>query len=228
MRRWLALGVGAVVVGGSVGGGCLAGGASWTGAVLAAVGVAAAVLAGARAVGVAVRFALRGVERRYGYDTTYLAALLRDDPAGFYKFALVGLAANHRAAAPVEAYYAAKIVAAMAEDCGPCTQLMVAMAREAGVPGDQVAAVLGRRTEAMSDATARGFAFADAVIGRRPEADAARDAVREAWGDRAVSALTLGMAVGRTFPMVKAGLGYARECRLVVVDGEAVPVVRAP
>jgi hypothetical protein len=37
--------------------------------------------------------------------------------------------------------------------------------------------------------------------------------------------LTLALQMGRVFPMVKAGLGYAKECRRVRVDGDHVDVV---
>ena len=68
----------------------------------------------------------------------------------------VAKAANHREVVPVEASFAAKIVGAMAEDCGPCTQLVVDMALEAGMPKDQIEAVLRRDPRAMNDATALG------------------------------------------------------------------------
>jgi hypothetical protein len=38
--------------------------------------------------------------------------------------------------------------------------------------------------------------------------------------------LTLALQMGRMFPMVKAGLGYAKECRRVTVDGHHVDVVK--
>jgi len=38
--------------------------------------------------------------------------------------------------------------------------------------------------------------------------------------------LTLALQLGRMFPMVKAGLGYAKECRRVSVDGRNIDVVR--
>ncbi len=38
--------------------------------------------------------------------------------------------------------------------------------------------------------------------------------------------LTLALQLGRMFPMVKAGLGYAKECRRVSVDGHNFDVIR--
>ena len=68
---------------------------------------------------------------RYNYDATYLREMLTVSPTAFFRFAALSHLARHREAAPVEAYYAAKLVGALFEDCGPCAQLVVEMAREA-------------------------------------------------------------------------------------------------
>ena len=60
-------------------------------------------------------------------------------------------ASAHREVVPVEASFAAKITGALAEDCGPCTQLVVDMALEAGMAKDQIEAVLRRDPRAMND-----------------------------------------------------------------------------
>jgi hypothetical protein len=136
-------------------------------------------------------------------------------------------AAAHREVVPIDASFAAKIVGSLAEDCGPCTQLVVDMALEAGMPEDQIEAVLRRDVRAMNEATTLGFRFADAVARRATEAeDEFRDAVQAQWGQKGVIDLTLALQMGRMFPMVKAGLGYARECRRVAVGGNNVDVVK--
>ena len=173
-----------------------------------------------------VRRMLRATARRYGYDTSYLEMLLKESPSAFFKFARLMKAASHREAVPVDASFAAKIVGALAEDCGPCTQLVVDMALEAGMPKDQIEAVLRRDPRPMNDATTLGFRFADAVVRRSADDDEFRDAVRAQWGQKGVIDLTLSLQMGRMFPMVKAGLGYAKECRRVIVDGQNVDVVK--
>jgi hypothetical protein len=169
---------------------------------------------------------LRAFCERYGYDTSYLEMMLKEAPAAFFKFAPVMKASSHREVVPVEASFAAKLVGAMAEDCGPCTQLCVDMAREAGVPRPEIEAVLRRDPRAMSDTTCLAFRFADAVARRTGGDGEFRDAVRAQWGPKGVIDLTLALQIGRMYPMVKAGLGYARECRRVTVDGHAVDVVK--
>ena len=79
----------------------------------------------------------------------------------------------------------------------------------------------------MNEATTLGFRFADAVVRRAAEEeDEFRDAVRAQWGQKGVIDLTLALQMGRMFPMVKAGLGYAKECRRVTVGGHNVDVVK--
>ena len=172
------------------------------------------------------RRTLRAFARRYGYDVSYLEMMLNCSPSAFFKFAPLMKAAAHREAVPIDASFAAKIVGALAEDCGPCTQLVVDMTLEAGMAKDQVEAVLRRDPRAMSDTTRLAFRFADAVARRSIDDEEFRDAVRAQWGENGGIDLTLALQLGRMFPMVKAGLGYAKECRRVTVDGQNVDVVK--
>ena len=172
------------------------------------------------------RRSLRAFARRYGYDVSYLEMMLDYSPAAFFKFASVVKASAHRESVPIDASFAAKIVGALAEDCGPCTQLAVDMALEAGMPKGEIEAVLRRDPRAMSDTTRLAYRFADAVVRRAAEEDEFRDAVRAQWGQKGVIDLTLALQMGRMFPMIKAGLGFAKECRRVTVDGHNVDVVK--
>ena len=169
---------------------------------------------------------LRATNKRYGYDTSYLEMMLKESPSAFFKFAAVAKASAHREVVPVDASFTAKLVGALAEDCGPCTQLCVDMALEAGMPKDQIEAVLRQDPRAMNSATVLAFRFADAVVRRSADDDEFRDAIRAQWGEKGVIDLTLALQMGRMFPMVKAGLGYAKECRRVTVDGHDVDVVK--
>lgn len=163
---------------------------------------------------------------RYRYDVSYLRALLESSPAGFFKFAPFSKLAAHREAAPVTSVFAAKLVGAMSEDCGPCVQIVVDMAREAGVADDDIAAILSRDIPAMSEDAAIGFLFADRIA-RREDAYAIRAEVRAKWGDKGVVDLTFAVQIARLAPMVKAGLGYAKECVRVTVGERPVAVAKA-
>jgi hypothetical protein len=51
--------------------------------------------------------------------------------------------------------------------------------------------------------------------------------VRNAWGERGVIEISLAVALTRVFPMMKAGMGYHKECRRVRVGARDVAVVRS-
>jgi alkylhydroperoxidase/carboxymuconolactone decarboxylase family protein YurZ len=169
---------------------------------------------------------LRAFNKRYSYNTGYLEMMLEQSPAAFFKFAPVLKAAAHREAVPVETAFAAKITGALAEDCGPCTQLTVDMALEAGMAKDQIAAVLRRDPGSMRPDVALGFHFADAVVQRSADDAVHREAVRARWGNKGVIDLTMALQMGRLFPMIKLALGYAKECRRVTVAGDQVDVIK--
>lgn len=169
---------------------------------------------------------LRSFSKRYGYDTSYIELVLSESPSAFFKFAPVMKASAHREVVPVETSFAAKITGALAEDCGPCTQLCVDMALEAGMAKNQIEAVLRSDIRAMSPDVRLGFQFADAVVRRSMEDETFRDAVRARWGEKGVIDLTMALQLGRLFPMVKLALGYAKECRRVTVAGDQVDVIK--
>ena len=169
---------------------------------------------------------LRAASKRYGYDTSYLDYMLRESPAAFFKFAPLVKAAAHREVVPIEASFAAKITGAMAEDCGPCVQLTIDMALAAGMAKDQIEAVVRRDTRAMTASTRLGFQFAEAVASHAANTEEQRDAVRTRWGKKGVIDLAMALQMGRLFPMLKAALGYARECRRVTVEGQHVDVIK--
>ena len=175
-------------------------------------------------------FARRALDRfgaRYDYDVAYMHHMLQTSPSALLGFVRLPALARHRKAAPVQAFHAAKLVGALAEDCGPCTQLAVRMAEEASVPNASIEAVLTRNRAAMNGDTFLGFRFADALVRHLPDLDGACDAVRARWGEMGVLDLTLAVQIGRMFPMVKAGLGYAEACGRVEIGGRQVAAVKA-
>src|SRR5258708_7354842 len=94
------------------------------------------------------------------------------------------------------------------------------------MPKDKIGPLLRRAPGASNSDTVLGYRFADAVVRKSADDDEYRDAIRAQWGEKGVIDLTLALQMGRMFPMVKAGLGYAKECRRVIVDGRHVDVVK--
>src|SRR5690606_26296812 len=81
----------------------------------------------------ASRQSLADFARHYDYDVGYLLELADASPEAFRAFEAAMPMARVLKAAPVEALHIAKIAAMRAQDCGPCTELALKIAREAGV-----------------------------------------------------------------------------------------------
>ncbi len=170
---------------------------------------------------------MRAFERKFDYDMSYARDILDADFGAFWSFSRISGMASYRKDAPLDAWYAAKITAALAADCGPCTQLVVNMAEKEGVSSANLRAILANDEQAMTPDAALGLRFAQAVAARDlPMADTLRAEVVKRWGRRALVSLALTIASSRVFPDVKYALGYGHACTLVRVAGASAPLAR--
>lgn len=165
-------------------------------------------------------------ERTWNYNSSYARDILDADPRALLTFGKVMGLSRYRKDVPVAPYYAAKIVATMAEDCGPCTQLVVDMAVREGVAPEILRAIVHRDIEAMPDDVALAAGFADATLRHAPEAEAMRTAILDCWGKRGLVSLAFAILAGRIFPTVKYALGHGHACMRVTIAGETKPVLR--
>jgi len=161
-------------------------------------------------------------ERRYDYNVSYMRELIDTDPAAFFAFSKVQGLGGYRKA-PKDALIAARLVGTLAEDCGPCTQIVVSMGEEEGVAPAVLKALLTGDESAMSADAALAWAFARASLARDIEtADPLRDEIVRRWGRKALASIALAIASARVFPTVKYALGHGKTCSKVQVKGEAV------
>jgi|GEM_PF-1145571 len=110
-----------------------------------------------------VHWRLARFERRYRYDMSYARELFELSPRAFLQFSkLFGLAAFAQDLPPA-LLYAAKFAATRHEDCGPCSQLMLDMALQAGVPRPALQALLQRPVRIGNDCQC--FALSEALGG---------------------------------------------------------------
>ena len=163
-------------------------------------------------------------ERRFDYDMGYARAIVDTSQRAFLHYALMGQAAAFRGPLPLDVWYTAKIVAARAEDCGPCTQLVLDMAAADGLPASLGRAVWRGDPRAMSEDVRLAWRYAEAAIARAPDIGDWRDAVERRWGHEGLVALALSMTASRTFPMLKYALGHGQACRAVRIDGQTLTV----
>ena len=174
---------------------------------------------------------LAAFERRWHYPMDYARALFDGSRRAFWAYARIAPAAALRDGMPAAAWHAAKIVALCAEDCGPCTQLALDMARADGVADRLLQAVLqdDRATLQALDADAAvTHAFATAWARRDSDLPARRDALRQRFGEHGLATLALALTASRMFPQLKAALGHAQACSLLHLGEHRVAGLARP
>jgi hypothetical protein len=165
-------------------------------------------------------------ERTWSYDAGYLRDILDADPRALHAFSKVTGIGSYRKDVPLAVHCAAGIVGAMAEDCGPCTQLGIDMAQRAGVDPAVLRAVVARDFHAMPEDVALAARFAEASLRHAPEADELREEVVRRFGTRGLMSLAFAMTAARLYPTLKYAMGHGRSCMRLTIGGETRPVLR--
>ena len=114
---------------------------------------------------------LRNFAKRYDYDVGYVEEMNDAAPGTLWRYLVGSVFGQYRRAAPIEVYYAAKVTATKAADCGPCLRLVSNMAIEAGVDEATLAAILREDLDALDEATGLSVRFANAVSERDAKAE---------------------------------------------------------
>jgi hypothetical protein len=173
-----------------------------------------------------IKWALRKViarfERDWKYDASYMRDIIDVSPRGAWLFSRAAALGRFRRDIPIEPWYSAGIAAVHYEDCGPCTQLGVAMAERAGVDPEVLRAVLTGNPDAMPPDVALVWKFTRATLAHDAAADEYREAIVKRWGRRALVSLAFAITAGRIYPTVKYALGHGKACTRVVVGGRPV------
>ena len=173
-----------------------------------------------------LRRQINAFERTWNYDAGYMHEMIDVDPRAMLAFGKLQAISNYRNGVPPAAYCAAGIVAVMAEDCGPCTQLGIDMAQQAGVDPAELRAIVTRDFKAMSGEAALAVRFTEATLRHAPEADELREEVVRQFGKRGLIALSFAILTARMYPTLKYALGHGRACTRLAIGGETVPVLR--
>jgi len=165
-------------------------------------------------------------EKEYDYDASHLRFILDTSVSAALKFGRVMGLTTYRKDLPPEAGFAAGLATTMAEDCGPCSQLVVTMAEREGVAPAVIKAVVAGEERAMTPDAALAYRFAQATLRHDPAADELRDQIAARWGRRALISLAFTITAGRMFPTLKYALGYGKSCSLIKVGGTQTAVSR--
>ena len=170
---------------------------------------------------------LRAAEQRLGVSFDYARAMHRASPTSTWTMLKLQKIGRFRKACPPAAAHAAHIAAALCEDCGPCVQIAVNLAREDGVPAETLRALIDRRFATVDAGTADAFLFGEAVAKSDPAANELRERLQARYGEKAIVDLAIGIAIARTWPAMKRAMGHAQCCQRVVIDGVTTPVLHA-
>ena len=174
-----------------------------------------------------MRRATAAFERQWDYDASYLHEIIEASPRAAWMFSRATAIGKYRQDVPVAAWAAASITAVRHEDCGPCTQLGVAMAERAGVDAKVLHAVLTEDAAAMPDDVALAWRFTRATIDHDPAADQYRVEIIRRWGPRAVISLAFAIVASRIYPTVKYAMGHGKACTRIVVGGTPIAFDKA-
>jgi len=160
---------------------------------------------------------LNAEEKKLGASVDYLRHVVDVSPSAFLRFCSILPFANCRKALPANAWFAAQIVALQHEDCGPCVQIGVNLARQSGVDATQLRAILDGNEQELPQELVDVIHFTQSVVSATGDDDALRETLRQRYGERGLIELSYAIASSRIPPTVKRCLGYAQSCSLVPV-----------
>ncbi|HEY1880832.1 MAG TPA: hypothetical protein VGG68_12960 [Caulobacteraceae bacterium] len=167
---------------------------------------------------------LNAFERTWNYDAGYAREVLEVDPMALIAFMMVSGVLGNRKGAPPAARFAVSLVAVMAEDCGPCSQLGVDMAIAAGIDPKVICAVAQRDYAAMPEDMVLAVRFAEASLAHSPAADEPREEIVRRWGRKGLVSLAMAMTAARMYPTAKYALGHGQACMRLTFAGETATV----
>lgn len=167
------------------------------------------------------------LEAAYGYDAGYLHEIADASVPAMLKFQLFQIMAHHREDLPRDLNFGARMAAMLHEDCGPCAQLTVDMALEAGMPAGTIAALLRGDLAAAGDEAALGFRYGHAVAANTPDAMTLTEEIERRYDKRALVSLAYGVACSRVYPVLKRGMGHGATCTRIQVAEDSIAIARA-
>lgn len=164
-----------------------------------------------------LHFFIAKMERKYGYDASYLHEIVDSSPGLAREFSHVPKLSQYRRKAPVRLHALAGLAAAKTEDCGPCLQLGIDMSREAGVDVETLKRVV-HHPEQLSGDDKMVFDYATAVATNGPDTDELRRQVESKCGRDVLIELAMAIAATRVYPALKRGMGHAKSCQIMQFD----------
>ena len=136
------------------------------------------------------RESARAFGQHYDYDVSYMEALMEASPGAYRVFEGAMPMSQYHRVARMDLMAIARIAALRAEDCGPCLELSVKMAREAGMEEAVIRGAL-RGGQGLSPEQLEVFTYATAVAKNEPMEPDLIDRLQQRWGKEAVAELAV-------------------------------------
>ncbi|HEX2733835.1 MAG TPA: hypothetical protein VHM70_19630 [Polyangiaceae bacterium] len=161
-------------------------------------------------------------ERAFDYDASYAHEMLDQNMRALIALNNAAPLGRIQDGVDRDTFYAARLTATLHEDCGPCLQLVVRMAENAGVDSALIAAVVERNWQSLPKAPRAAARFAWTTLERDADADAAREELAQITGKRGLVSIACAVTAARIYPTLKYALGHGHACRRVIVGQRAV------
>ncbi|MBK1875585.1 hypothetical protein [Pelagicoccus mobilis] len=160
---------------------------------------------------------IEAFEKAYDYDASYMKVMLDEAPEALEVFNHFVPMASHRAHAPLDVYMTAKLTAYRHADCGPCLQLAVRVAQQAGFEDELIAAIVLDQGQ-LPPHLLRVQAFTKACLEESETCEELRTELKWEHGKATMIELGLVIAAAQVFPIVKRSMGYHTACSLISID----------
>ena len=157
-------------------------------------------------------------EKKLGESMDYLRHIVDVSPTAFLRFASIMPFANSRKALSKEAWYAAQLTALQQEDCGPCLQIGVNLARKDQVDAETIRSILARDKDRLSEELVEILEFTVSIVEFGEDPTELRESIKQRHGDRGLIELSYAIASSRIPPTVKRVLGFATSCKLTRIE----------
>lgn len=166
-------------------------------------------------------------QEKYDYSMDYACEVIDLDPQLYVDFYQATQLGKYTGGLSSEAHFAVRLMGTMAGDCGPCVQLGVKMAREAGVDDGAIEAVLLQEDERLLPETALCVRFARSLLRRDAELEQHREQVTARFGKKGAVAIAYALIASYMYPTLKYALGQGHGCTRISVGKRTVTAQRA-
>jgi hypothetical protein len=152
----------------------------------------------------------RQFEARYRYNGDYMHEVYDISTSAGIRLSMLPLLSQYRGP-NIDIWAGAALASVLDGDCGPCAQLVVDMAVEAGASAEHLTRCA--QGDAENAATVGlGYRFACAAIHDDPQANDLREEIILSYGKEASLAAAFTAATSRAYPVLKRALGHGAVC----------------